>query len=693
MIVPARIAPKDRTATAAPEAPPQVGALRRAIRANVTKQHRAGDSEAPRWTEMDRILNVPVVTIPEEALSLLVDEAHRLYRRPGWEAVSLKPEQAIAVLAYRETKSGFLPMGVGYGKTLVWLLQAEEAVRSGIQRVAVFVPPTFVPTLQQVELKKWRTRFSISYQVHYMTAGPKARMALAKSKLPGVYIIPYSILQAAQGYQELEAIAPGLVILDEAHQVKAKSSARTKRLMHYVKDHKPQGIALSGTMTSKSLMDYHHLAAWILGERCPMPIPVNAAQEWAGVVDPGNEYLNMGRAAILNPLVAWAQTEAPSAFGPYDFNLEGVRHACRARLRTTPGVYMTGDQSCDCSLEIHLSTWEAEPALPPRVKHLIDQVERDWVSPDGDIISWAFHKYHHIVTLRSGFYYRKVWPEEAAIAKKRGISESEAADLIKRSQEYEESEQLYKKAEQQFLQGPHQPGLDTPMLVGNSIRLHGGKFVPSYLYQAHLDRESMDFEGRIVRESKTEHVDPFWRDHCVKWATQNKGLLWYQWDAFGDWLYEGLEKAGVDFLYCPAGDAVAKEMTNDHGHHSMLCSIPSHWQSKNLQYHSVNFMAEWCRPAFRVEQLIGRTHRQNQKADTVSVIVPTNSSWDRDHVTATIVDSAALHQLGSPQKLIVGTYDPIPKIPSVAYLKGRGFELAKSVESADIAKILAEKFG
>lgn len=92
------------------------------------------------------------------------------------------------------------------------------------------------------------------------------------------------------------------------------------------------------------------------------------------------------------------------------------------------------------------------------------------------------------------------------------------------------------------------------------------------------------------------------------------------------------------------------------------------------------------------EQVLGRTHRNGQKAD--ELIVNTNNTLEFDEVifAACLNDSLYIHQTtGNRQKLIYANYDPTPKIIPSAVLRERG--LQPNILTREMVRAMSDKFG
>jgi len=177
-------------------------------------------------------------------------------------SMELWPIQALA-LAECALESGLLgPIAVGKGKALISLL---APVVMEAKRPILFVP---------AELRDQTQKYVIPQMEKHWRLHADLR------------ICGYSELSLAKNSKLLETLHPDLIILDEAHYVSRPKAGRTKRLMRYFRDNpQTQCVALSGTLTKRSLADYEHISYWCLKERSPLPHNWNELQLWAGALD------------------------------------------------------------------------------------------------------------------------------------------------------------------------------------------------------------------------------------------------------------------------------------------------------------------------------------------------------------------------------------------------------------------------
>lgn len=609
--------------------------------------------------------------------------------------------QCEAIAAYQTNNGLFAPMGVGMGKTLTTLAIKSIAFARGIERSCLFIPPSVVFQLMNADIKWARTKININYQV-YNLSGRSAndRKLLANSKKKGLYVFPYSLLSGRDAYELLEAIQPGLLIADEVHNLAKMTAARSRRVRDYIEKYLPQVCALSGTITSKSIMDYYHIIKWCLGEGNPLPNTTTVAQEWANVIDaePGKQGdPSPGLTGALRPLVSWAQSNFPEQNVPLD--LAGFRRAYKLRFTSVPGVVSTGDAGIGTSLilaNLPVPDFKNQPGWEACAK-LSSDVEDNWKTPNGDMIEHQIHFWKWLYELTSGFYNELTWPMPHDFAARHNKSVDESATILQRAKDHHTASQRYAKELRDFFKENAKPGLDTPLLVGSNMFQHGDRFVTKDLYAAWTDMRKVDFEGRPDRDSRAVRLCDYKIRHAIKWAQElpkgEGGVIWFHHNEIGNWLAEYALAAGLDFIHCPAGERF-NQMILDHanGKKIIIASLTAHGTGKNLQHMWNQFFAQWPRPCVKAEQGLGRMHRTGQQQDEITAWLCNTTIFDHMVFAATLNDALYVQQTtGNRQKLLYAKYNPTPVIYSSAWLKERGLE-NKELSTQDQKK-LNEQFG
>lgn len=658
------------------------------------------DVKKHKWTSPDRLELKRILSLPiEKSFSFDVKNKFNLetvvadkYEK-GFRLFDCQTEALITYLRYG---SVFGPIGVGHGKTLICLKIASYAFMHNLRRVLYLMPAHGYDQLVMTDIPWARKHTTIAIPFVGMGKLNKVkRLARAKQQRPGCYLVPYSYLSTQDSVELLDTIAPQLIICDEAHYVKNFTAVRTKRLFSYMKKNEEvRLVALSGTMTDKSLKDYHHTIRKVLGNNCPVPMASMMAMEWAAIIDSGVGVPTESQLNFFTPLREWAKENFKEDF-PAD--REGSRKAFKKRLISAPGVVATEDAPIGTSLVIKNEPVEEYQKSKnwDQLSNLIRDVEQNWITPNGDEISYAVHSFKWLYELSSGFYNSLVWPAPELITERSNLSFVQAKEHLERSQEHHLAVQAYNKELRQFLTYRSRPGCDSPMLVGLEILKNGPKIVGQKLFKLYKLVESLDFEGRIKRDSIQVRVCPFKVDAVVKWAKELKhregALIWYFNIEMGEWIYEKLRKAHINTLHCPAG-ANKAILNPKNWDRKIVASMSAHGQVKNLQAFQKVLFAQFPRNVKMAEQTIGRVHRKGQTAD--EIVVQTMKTMYFDHLVyaACLNDASYVWQTtGGSQKILYATYDPPPPIFDREILNKAGMQIRQL--TPDMEERFKDRFG
>lgn len=653
-------------------------------------------NEEIRLGDIRRIVNLPIerwMDAPEFELF-----CRRNILAHAFEGVNQKPfrffePQANAIRAFHTYGKLFAPIGVGWGKTLICLAIAHHAFNNGTKKIALFVPPQVYNQLTERDIQWARKRIPFNVPVIGLYDGSKfQRRAKALSGNYGLYIVPYSTMSTKQGLEMLWGIAPRLMMFDECHLLRHRNTARTRRIEDYLKKNKPAVVALSGTITNKGLMDYHHLIKYCLEDGMPLPMAVNTAQAWALVIDSG-ALPSDSMMGPVEPLVQWHRRNFSPK--PAPDNITMIRGAFRTRLTTAPGVIATSDQDIGVSLLIANQPADTEGQEGfLEVERLMKMVDKEWLTPDGDEIPHAMLKYKWFYELTAGFYNRLVWPDAASYARRKNLKESVAEEEIEAAKTHHEALNLYHKKLRHFIAHKSYPGLDTPMVIGADMHQHGPKNVGNELFKAWKDAHDMEWDGMPTRMKSTVRVSPYKIKHAIRWAEQVRndgGIIWVFNREIGKWAHELVIAAGFDCLFAPAGmnDEIADERN---AKRIVIASEGGHSIGKNLQHFSEQVCLQWPRSPALAEQMLGRTHRNGQQADELVVWTMNTTEFDHHLFASTLMDSVYIHQTTDVrQKVVYANYYPMPKIYPPEFLNERS-GLDVKILTQEMRAALAERF-
>lgn len=499
------------------------------------------------------------------------------YMRKTQGTMVLWPIQAAGLREIYEVGGLFGPMAVSSGKTLITLL---APVLLEAERPLLVVPATLREQTRQYVIPE----MSKHWRLH-----------------PNLTVMGYTELSLEKNSEFLVKHRPDLIICDEVHRLKNTQAGRTKRFIRYMREHpETKFVALSGTVTNRSIKDYAHILRWCLGDRAPLPESWRELSQWADALD------------VLKP------GEEPSPAGALEVWAVGgsVRKGYRDRLVQTPGVIATKETELGVSLQI----LSRRPAVPDHVASLIQTMTNQWVTPYGEEITEAVDLWRHVRELACGFYYR--WepppPVEWLVARKAWKT-------------YVRQTLLHNRRK-----------LDTELQVWNEAA--AAKRPPPEWVEWVAVKDT--YEINTVAEWVSDYA---LRD-ATEWLNNlihGGGIVWTEHNAFG---VELAKFSG--FPYFGAGPKANVGILEHKG--PCIASIRAHCEGKNLQHHqSRNLIVTPPSSGKTWEQLLGRTHRHGQLADEVTAEVYTQVAELVASFRQAVRDAHYLeHTLGSRQKLL-----------------------------------------
>lgn len=453
--------------------------------------------------------------------------------------MELWPEQAIALHDIYEHQGLFAPIAVGRGKALISLL-APVVLKS--KRPVLLVPAQLREQTRAYVIPDMRKHWRISTKLK---------------------VVGYSEIQTIKHKDLLEESNPDLLILDEAHYVKNKNAARTKRVRRFIDEKQIPVVVLSGTMTRKSILDYWRLTQWTLKENTPLPNQWREVTHWANALD-----------SDINE----DQRVPPGALIQFCRGTETAREGYQRRLTETPGVVSAGEKDLGCSLIIR----PIKLSIPDVVQEVLRKLRADWETPNGDFITEAIDLWRHGREIALGFWYRWDPPAPRDWLQARKAWNKFVRDTLSRNRR----------------------GLDSPLQVWNECkRLNVDSNHPWHQW------------GRIKHifkpNSVAEWISDYAVDAAIKWLDNNHGICWSEHTAFS--LEIGKRSKHPIFL---GGEKASKEILECQT--SCVASSNAHIEGKNLQYqYSKNLIVSPPSSGKTWEQILGRTHREGQEAEEV----------------------------------------------------------------------------
>jgi hypothetical protein len=518
-----------------------------------------------------------VVALPRRAPDLPVVDQTERFRVDGGEQV-LRPVQSLALCELTLRRGLFAPMRVGAGKTLVSFL-AASAVHA---ERPVLVIPAKLRSKTMRELGELRRHW----------------------KVEPLQVVSYELLGREQHAGWLESVRPDLLVFDECHKVRNKRAAVTRRVRRYVEAHPDTVVvAMSGTITRRSLLDYAHLLRWCLGdEHAPVPRELWELETWAAALDEQRD--PMSRRVAPGALLVLRGPEE-DGLSPRD----AARSAFRRRLTETSGVVATrGEPGCVASIAL-------TSLLPPEsapIEQAFDRLRSAWEAPDGQPLADGFAVDRVARQIGMGFYYAWDPPAPPAWLEARRVWCAYVRSVLRRSR-----------------------SLDTEL----QVRRQHAETPECRAWLAVRD----DFEPTVVARWLCDSV--------VQRAAEllrEPGICWVEHVQMG----EAVAALADVPLYGAGGLDVPPTGR------PVVMTVQSGSEGRNLQAWSRNIVLSPPASGSVWEQLVGRTHREGQQADEVTLEV---AGFCREHVQSwwkSVADARYVEQTtGAVQKLLMVDHD------------------------------------
>lgn len=519
--------------------------------------------------DLQRIVSLPRRTLRKsKAKEHAAYWTERLALRRGAE---LRPWQGQLLHDAKRVGGALAGLPVGQGKTLPAELLP---VVYESERAVLIVPAG-------LREKTWHDRRSFAGS--WRTASPPPRL-ISREEL------------ALDGNEYLlSTINPDLIIIDEAHRLSNFKAAAPRRIDRFIREKRKRGgfgavrvVAMTGTLTRKSILGYWHLLVWCLGEMAPVPLSRAEAEAWALALDEGSPR------AGFRP--------KPGALGA---TIDEARAWYLDRLDRTPGVLLIDEDSAE---GIPL-TVEIKPAAVDcaDIDAAFDRLLTFWESPSREPVSDALSMMRMQEQLGCGYYsYWKLPPPEEWIEARQKI----AAFIRKRIAETSHA---------------HKP-LDTDAQV---IRRH-----PEHPAVREWQRVKGKFNPR--RSSRVKWFSDAAVKHAARWIRRHEKagrvcVVWTHGVEFGKRI---AELAGVPYYGCEGLDPKTKRSLHAADvRRSMVCSWQANMQGFNLQAWAHQAIYQPPPSSQYLEQIIGRAHRANQ-THAVKVTIMATSGGTIDAVRA-----------------------------------------------------------
>ena len=532
---------------------------------------------------------------------------------------TLRLVQASAVHDTIASRGFFGPISVGGGKTLYSFL---SFVGLNAKRPLLLLPGALV---------KRTMRDAEELRRHWYL--PK-----------NLSIESYDKLSRVEYVDLIKRINPDVIVADEAHRLKNRDAACTKRVARYLESNQDTIFCgVSGTLLSKDLRDFAHLSAWALREKSPIPYEVQTLAAWVNCLDDST---------IMAPhpgvLLQWAP--------------EGIAGTLRARARMgirdrliqTSGVVVSLDEGYSGALDIQ----GTEIQIPEKVKGYYRTLRNEWLTPDGWELLSPVDVWRHARELALGFHY--VWdprpPREWLNA--RGAWGRHCRAHLGQSAEYDTEHQL-------------------------KLALRSGE-CDDVLARAALA------SWTSIEPTFTPNVVAVWHDtwsldYCEKWS-KKPGIIWTDHVLFAK---ELAKRTGLSYYGNNGEDALGNEIEQHDPRKALIASVDANCTGRNLQAWHRNLIVT-PRSNHKVEQLLGRTHRSGQLADGVTVDVLYGCRENILALHRAVSKSQEVAQLlGAKQKILLATLD-WPTAGELSRMHGAQYKEGEGLSKESLLSILDE---
>jgi hypothetical protein len=484
-------------------------------------------------SEFRRILNLPRRDWETKARDEdLVRVLTEFFAREGSDRV-LKPVQAVALEEAADLGGLVCAAAVGAGKMTLNLLLP---VVMGASKTALLVPASME---EQTErdlrelLKYWK-----------------------RGTTPWARIFTYQSLGVESGETLLDGYKPDLIIADEAQYLRNRGASVTRRVGRYLsKNPDTKFCALTGSLTRKSLFDFAHLLIWALRLKAPVPVVAKILDNWARALD----------LKPSEPIEPGALLTLPG---------EGThKQKFQKRLRETPGVIVTTEQSCDMPLRTHVLYAKTDTTIDDLFQNLDEIADDTYDAPDR--LQRAALKQQ----FGCGFRYKWKYPAPKAW-------------LLARRQFYSFCRQVIE--ESQFTSKP----LDCERAV----------------MRAYKD-DSIVTDWKAIRGTFEPEPVPVWHSYSYieeieAWlAEHSPAIVFTRFNAVGD---ELSRRTGLYFYGEKGKTEDGRHISRADASKSAILSLDANRIGRNLQNWNKMLIAPAPSSSERLEQALGREHRQGQ---------------------------------------------------------------------------------
>ncbi len=386
----------------------------------------------------------------------------------------------------------------------------------------------------------------------------------------------------------LNDLKPDLIIADESHKLKNKKATCTKRVWKYWHDSED----LKFVPMSGTLAKRSFFDWWHLQL---MALP----DELCVLPFAWNE-AELWSCALDEKTKNRVNLGVLEHFGD---NIQEAREGYGKLLKKVPGIIASDSAEIDSSLSIEIHKFDFK-----EINEAIELLNTKWELPDGTEISEATDFWRHSREIANGFYYR--WKEQPP-------------------EFWRESRRLFNARVREVL--------------NNSRKLTSPAQVVESLKDDPIVIDWFETKDTFIPETKAV----WFTNELIMETIDRPGLIWYEHKAVGEKLAKYMPTFASQGKNIKTGQSIL-----DFKGDTAAVSIAALCEGFNLQRWSKSTVLN-CTPTGTVwEQMLGRTHRPGQDADTVEVDILTTTQIQRHDFKQARADAKYIQATtGQKQKL------------------------------------------
>lgn len=517
---------------------------------------------------------------------------------------TLLPIQAFVLREIAQAQGIIGQIPPGSGKTMLNVL--APLALTNVRSVLLLIPASLRKQLQKDYMMIAQHFVVPNIVLHIGSEKPVIPIPERDPTKPTLHVLPYSRLSMESESNFLVNLQPDAIIADESDAVRSMISSRGMRLAKWFsggetpeerqKRMSTKFCGWTGSLIDHSITELNWPSLFALKNTSPLPLDPRTVEDWARCLDPNGCPAPPG--ALL------------------DFCTEGesVHSGYGRRLAETPGFVITSDNEIkivgtDIVVEQDIRERES-PELPAIVNTALESVRQgirpDYMIPgaDPDAIeeledALAIAKAAQQVSNGVLYYWQYPRGEPVQLIK----------EWLLRRRDYN------KEVREQALLG--ETFLDSEKLCRDAARRFYGEIDKRHDrpdWQCHSWPAWRDIMNKVEPLPSSWVMHDFLVDDIQEWLADNTGIVWYSMSAIARRLRE---KTGLPIH--DGGPGAEDRLMAEDGSRSIICSISSNGRGRDGLQFSFNKQLLVNPPASQTwfEQVLARSHRRGQKAETV----------------------------------------------------------------------------